>query len=327
LERRLFVVGTIATLATSAARLYAANKPPRIGYLSFGTANRVASFARAFDDGLRGHGWIEGENIFVERRYADGDYAKLNVLAAELVNSGTDLLVAAGPNPVIKAAKEAAGEIPIVMVIGVDPVGSRFVSSLHRPGANITGLAWDQSPEISGKYPELLKEVVAGLHAIGCIIDPALGGVNTYRKATEDAASRLRITLHHAEVRSRADFEPAFASVVARGAQAVYAYGSPLIFQELATLISLAKAHRLPDMYIFREAVMMNGFMSYGVSHVDLYRRASGYVDRILRGARPADLPVELPRKYELVINLRTAKQLGLTVPQSVLLRADEVIE
>jgi ABC-type uncharacterized transport system substrate-binding protein len=321
------MVGTIAAVSIAAARVRAATKPPRVGYLSFGTAGRVAHFARAFDEGLRSHGWIEGQNIFVERRYAEGDYAKLRVLAAELVNSRADLVVAAGPNPVIEAAKQAAGEIPIVMVIGVDPVGNRFVATLHRPGGNITGLAWDQSPEISEKYPELLKEVVPTLQRIGCVIDPSLKGIETYRKPMENAAARLGLTLHHAEVRSRADFEAAFASIVGRGAQALYAYGSPLIFQELAALISLAKTHRLPDVYIFREAVTMNGFMSYGVSHVDLYRRAAGYADRILRGAKPSDLPVELPRKYELVINLRTAKQLGLTVPQSVLLRADEVVE
>ncbi len=211
------------------------------------------------------------------------------------------------------------------MPLGIDPVGQGFISSIQRPEGNITGVAWDPDPAIYGKYPELLKDMIPNLSRVGAIRDPREPHV--YRKAVEEAASRLNLTIRHAEVRSPGELEEAFVTITRWGAQAVIVYGSSMFRLHLPQIVTLAAKHRLPDISVWREAVAMNSLMSYGANIAALYRRAPAYVDKILKGAKPADLPVEQPTKFEFVINARTAKALGLTIPPSLLLRADQVID
>jgi putative tryptophan/tyrosine transport system substrate-binding protein len=323
----LIVTFAFVLLATPlATEAQQARRMARIGYLSAASpTGTTGDLRRAFSEGLRALGWIEGETIFIEERWAEGKVERLPELAAELVRLKMDVIVAAGAVPVIRAAKQATATIPIVMALGVDPVGQGFISSIRRPGGNITGVAWDPDPAIYGKYPEFLKDMVPKLSRVGAIRDPSEPYV--YRKAVEDAASRLGVTILHAEVRSPGELEGAFVTMTGWGAQAVIVYGSSMFRLHLPQIVTLAAKHRLPDVSVWREAVAMGGLMSYGVNIADLYRRAAVYVDRILKGANPADLPVEQPMKFELVLNLKTAKELGLTISPLLLFRADEVIE
>ncbi|MBI4607389.1 MAG: ABC transporter substrate-binding protein [Candidatus Rokubacteria bacterium] len=324
-------VALIVTLALGllsallAAEAQQANVP-RIGVLTMASASAYAARLAAFDQGLRELGWIEGQNIVIERRYGEGKYEKLRELAAELVRSKVDVIVAVTP-PDIRAAKQATTTIPIVMVIGIHPVSQGLIASLARPGANLTGSTWDLDPEISGKYLDFLKEVVPRLSRVGGLIDPANPGIEVYRKAGEAAAPKLGLTIEHVEVREPTDFENAFATLIQQRAQALFVYGSPLIRSHLGQIVDLAAKHQLPDMYIWREAVAMGGLMSYSPRLTDFFERAATYVDKILKGAKPADLPVEQPTRFEFLVNLKRAKVLGLAIPQSVLIRADQVIE
>jgi len=312
--------------APLAAQALQAGKVPRIGSLSASSPSIDGHRRKAFSEGLRDLGWIEGQNILVEERCAEGKYDGLPGLVAELVDLKVDVIVAAGPTPVIRAAKQATSTIPIVTTIAIDPVGQGFISSVRRPGRNITGMAWDPDPAITEKYLEFLKEMIPGLQRVGGIIDRA--ELNTiYRQAAEQAAFKLGLTLHHAEVAAPNEIEKAFAIITRGGAEAVLVYGSALFGVHRRRIVALAAKHKLPDIYVARENVEAGGLMSYGVNIADLFRRAATYVDKILKGAKPADLPVEQPTKFELVINMKTAKALGLTIPPSLLLRADEVIE
>jgi len=325
--RRAFVTGLGAVLAAPLAAQAQQGKVPRIGWLNPGSSAVFQRERKAFDEGLRDLGWIEGRNIVVERRYAEGAFGTLPALCAELIQLKVDAIVAAGANNVVQAVREATSTIPIVMVIALDPVGQGIISSLSRPGGNVTGLTWDADPHITGKYLELLREAVRGMSRVGAIIDSGLPGIQVYRKAAEDAARRLRLTLDHAEVGEPTDYDAAFAEIARRRVQAVFIYGSRFSRRYLPHIVQTAAKHRLPDIYIFKEAVEAGGLMSYGVDVMDLHRRAAIYVDRILKGAQPRYLPVEQPTKFDLVINLKTAKALGLTIPPSLLLRADQVIE
>jgi len=324
--------GLVVTLALAivAAPLAADAQPPtkilRIGVLRGGSASAVAQRWAFFLKGLRELGWVEGQNIVIDSRYAEGKYERLPELSAELVRLKVDVIVAAG-NVEIRAAKQATTTIPIVMVNALDPVGQGFIASLARPGGNITGLSLDPGPEIAGKRLELLKEAVPKLSRVGGFIDPSLPGIAVYRKAAGAAAPKLGLTLKNVEVREPSDFEKAFAALVQQRAQAIFVGGSLLIFTHLRQIVDLAAKHRLPDMYLWTEAVAMGGLMSYGVSFPDLNRRAASYVDKVLKGAKPADLPVEQPTRFEFLVNLKRANALGLTIPQSILFRADKLIE
>ena len=326
MNRRAFVTGLGAVLAAPLAAQAQPGRAPRVGWLAadFRATQRPN---QRFDEGLRDFGWIDGQNIVVEYRFAEGEFGRLPALAAELVRLKVDVIVAAGGSAVIRAVKDATSAIPIVMVVGIDPVGQGFISSLSRPLGNITGLTWDPDPNITGKYLELLKEVVRGMSRVGGIIDPGLGGIEVYRKAAEEAARRLRLTMDHAEVHDPSDYHAAFAEIARRGAQGVFIYGTRFSGRYLPQIVHTAAKHRLPDIYIFKEAVEAGGLMSYGVDPLDLHRRSASYVDKILNGSKPMDLPVEQPTKFELVMNLKTAKALGLTMPPSLLLRADQIIE
>jgi len=327
MNRRVFIAAATGALlaAPLAAGAQQAGKP-KVGYLSAASPSTEGRNRKAFSEGLSDLGWVEGRNILVEERWAEGKYDRLRGLVAELVGVKVDVIVAAGPTPVIRAAKQATSTIPIVMAIGIDPVGYGFIASVQRPGGNITGMAWDPDPAITEKYLEFLKEMIPGLQRVGGLIDRVEKNT-AYREAAELTAPKLGLILRHVEVGAPNEIEKAFDTMARGGAQAVFVYGSALFGVHRSRIIALAAKHKLPDIYVSRAYVEAGGLMSYGVNITDLYRRAASYVDRILKGAKSADLPVEQATKFELVINLRTAKALGLTIPQSLLLRADQVIE
>jgi putative ABC transport system substrate-binding protein len=279
----------------------------------------------AFRQGLRELGYIEGKNVLIESRYAEENLNRLPGLAAELVRLKVDIIITGGP-PAIRSAKEATSIIPIVMGFDNDPVGNGFVVSLARPGGNVTGLS-ALSPEIGGKQLELLKEIVPKLSrvaVIGSSAEPA--NARTLRE-TELAAKTFGMKLQYLDVLDPKDIETAFREAIKGRADAALVLPSPFAFGERIQLVDLAAKHRLPALYGSSEYVEAGGLMTYGVSFTDLFRRAAYYVDKILKGAKPAELPVEQPTKFELVINLKSAKQIGLTIPPGVLARADRVIK
>jgi ABC-type uncharacterized transport system substrate-binding protein len=298
-------------------------KVPRIGILW--NAEIAPSRVEAFRQGLRELGYVEGKNIFIEVRSAEGKLDRLPSLAAELVRLKVDVIVATGPRPT-RAAKAATSTIPIVMTYDDDPVGSGVVASLARPGGNVTGLA-TLAPEISGKQLELLKEVVPKLSRVAVLGDAIRPGTPQALREINVAADGIGVQLQYLEVRGPKDVETAFRAASKERADAVLVLASPVLTPQRKQVIDLAAQSRLPAMYARRESVENGGLMSYGVSIPDLFRRAAIYVDKILKGAKPADLPIEQPKKFELVINLKTAKQIGLTIPPNVLARADKIIK
>jgi len=266
-----------------------------------------------------------GRTLLVEQRFADGKAERLPALAAELVSLDVDL-IAVGANPTIEAARRATTTIPIVMANGVDPVGQGYIASLARPGGSITGLAWDPTPEIVGKHVEFLGELVPLASRIAAIWDPAFLPNRSYLKEAEAAARRRGLILQPVELRA-ADLPSVFATMIKKQPAGVIVLQGPALFLQRAKIIDLAARRRLPTIFMWREGPEAGGLGSYGPSLLDLWRRAAAYTEKILKGAKPADLPVEQPTKFELVINLKTAKVLGLTIPQSLLLRADELIQ
>ena len=325
MDRRMFI-GVFAGSALHVARVaygQPAAKVYRIGFLTAGSAEQVASLFRAFDEGLRDLGYIEGRNIAFERRYADGRMERLPDLAADLVRLRVDVMVS-GSNPITAAAKRATTTIPIVMIGVLDPVGVAFVASLARPGGNITGVASDANAEIYAKYLGLLTEIVPGLSRVGVLRQADFGSFGVAQ--LEAAARKLNVALDVAEIRSVDQLEGAFATMTGKRVGAVIVVGS-LFYLRRQQLADLALKHRLPAIHAVKEYAQAGLLLTYGPNLQEMYRQAASHVARILRGARPADLPVELPTKFELVINRKTAKALGLTIPQSLLLRADEVIQ
>ena len=270
-------------------------------------------------------GTWKGKNIVIEYRYAEGKLDRLPALAAELVRLKVDIIVSAGPQST-RAAKEATVTIPIVMAFDFDPVGNGFVASLARPGGNITGLS-TLAPEISGKQLELLKEIVPRLSRVAVLGNSTDPGNAQVVGETERAAVALAVHHLYLDVRAPADIETAFRAASKGRADAVLSLSSFLFISQRKQLVDLAVKSRLPAIYDRREYVEDGGLMSYGVSQPDLFRRAATYVDKILKGAKPADLPVEQPKKFEFIINLKAAKQIGVTVPPNVLARADKVIK
>jgi putative ABC transport system substrate-binding protein len=302
-----------------------AKKVPRIGFLGAPSRSAMSERIEAFRQGLRELGYVEGNNINIEWRYAAGKLDRLAALAAELVRLKTDVIVTAGPQAT-RRAKEATSTIPIVMGFDNDPVGSGFVASLARPGGNVTGLS-TVAPEISGKQLELLKEIVPKVSRVAVLGNSTDPGNGQMLAETERVAGALRVKLQYLDVRSPNDIETAFREASKGRADAVLALASFLLTSQRKQLVDLAVRSRLPAIYDRREFVEDGGLLTYGVSSTDLFRRAAIYVDKILKGAKPADLPVERPTKFELVINLKTAKQIGLTIPPNVLARADRVIK
>jgi putative ABC transport system substrate-binding protein len=296
-------------------------KVPRIGYLAgIESPARVA----AFRQGLRELGYVEGKNIVIEYRSAQGKLDRLPVLATELVRLKVEVIVSGGSGST-RLAKEATNAIPIVMTGDPDPVGSGFITSLARPGGNITGLSTLRS-ELSGKRLELLKEIVPKLSRVALFGTSAQPGNPQALKETELAAGALGVKLQFLDVLAPKDIETAFRAASNGQAEAVFVLTGPVINAQRKQIADLAAKSRLPAMYPGREYVEAGGLMSYGVNRNDLDRRAAIYVDKILKGAKPADLPVEQPMKFEFIINLKAAKQIGLTIPPNVLARADRVI-
>jgi putative ABC transport system substrate-binding protein len=297
-------------------------KVPRIGYLgTVSSSPRIEAFRR----GLRDLGYIEGKNIVIEWRFAQGKFDRFPGLATELMHLKVDVIVTAGP-PATRAAKVATVTTPVVMAFDIDPVGSGFVTSLARPGGNITGFA-SLSPEISGKQLELLKEIIPGLSRVAILGTSTIEGNAQALRETEFAAGASGVQLQYLELHSSKDIETAFRSASKGRADAVLVLTNPFTYSQRTEVAELAAKSRLLTIYPQSEYVEDGGLVTYGVSLTDLFRRAATYVDKILKGAKPADLPVEQPKKFEFVINLKAAKQIGLTIPPNVLARADKVIK
>jgi ABC-type uncharacterized transport system substrate-binding protein len=322
--RRRFLIAAGSSWAVGLAHAQRPRNAP-VGFLSVNSSAAISARTAAFQQGLRELGYVEGQNIFIHYRYADTKPDRLPALAAELVRMDVQVIVTEGTTAT-RFAKEATTTIPIVMAQDPDPVGTGFVASLARPGGNITGLA-NLRPELSAKRLELLKEAVPGLRQVAVLGTLATPGTAQSLRETELAAGTLKLQLQYLDVKSPQDIDKVFQAAAAGGANAVLVLGSPFLLSHRATVADLAAKSRLPAIYYSTDFVEDGGLMSYGVTITDLFRRAASYVDRIIKGAKPADLPVEQPTKVPLVINLKAAKRIGLTIQPSLLLRADRVIE
>ncbi len=324
-EIGLILLATVV-LFGSIAEAQQPGKVPRIGYVSGGDDPKLRAAVKGFRQGLRDLGYIEGKTILVEYRYAEGKLDRIPGLVAELVQLKVDVLVS-GTLPAILAAKQATKTIPIVMMTTVDPVAAGLVDTLARPGGNITGLSL-LTRDLSGKRLELLKEVVPGISRVGVLWDANAPGPAIGFKEYEAAAQIVKIQLQSLEVRGpNPDFEGAFQAAAKERARALIAVRGALFNHYPKRIEELAIKNRLPSMYEGSEYIDAGGLMSYGANDAERFRRAAIYIDKILKGTKPADLPVEQPMKFELVINLKTAKQIGLTIPPNVLARADKVIK
>jgi putative ABC transport system substrate-binding protein len=330
MPRRAFMAVIAGGLlaAPLAAEAQQAGKVYRIGYLA---SNLAASpqLHEAFRQGLRDLGYFEGRNVAIEYRDGEGKLERLPALAAELVALKVDVIVTGGGTPAALAAKQATRILPIVFTAAADPVTDGLVPSLARPGSNVTGLSL-LFPELVGKRLEQFKQAVPGVSQVAVLWQPGGLGERTEMdmlKEAEVAARALGVRLLFVEARRPADFDRAFSDMTRAGAGALSVLPSPTFLYERRRLVDLAAKNRLPTVFPLREYVDAGGLMAYGPDLADMYRRAATYVDKILKGAKPADLPVEQPTKFELVINLKTAKALGLTIPPSLLRRADQVIE
>jgi putative ABC transport system substrate-binding protein len=324
----LIVTLALGVLAPLAAEAQQAGKVYRIGY--FQTVSRAQNehMLNALEEGLRERGYVPGRNLIIEYRFADGKPERLPELAAELVRLKVDVIVTA-QNVATVAAKQATTTIPIVTALAGDPVGAGLAASLARPGGNVTGLTLDVTPEIAGKRLQLMKEFVPRVSRVAVLWNPDFRGFQPEPsfQVLEDAARQLRMTLRMVEVREAGDFKRAFDSMISERTDGLYVIADPLIFTHRRQIADLAVKNRLPAIFGVSELVEAGGLMSYGVDLRDLYRRAATYIDKILKGAKAGDLPIEQPTKFELVLNLKTAKALGLTIPLPVLRRADRVIE
>jgi putative ABC transport system substrate-binding protein len=322
MKRREFMTGAAALLVSPRSSL-AQGTPRRIGVLNPAPAN--LALGKVWRDSMRDHGWVEGKNLIIDSRSAEGHAERLPALAAELVALKPDLLVGFGPQVAV-ALKSATPTIPIVFGAVFDPVAIGLVQSLSRPGGNITGLA-SSAGNIIGKEVEILRELVPGASKIAVLVNP---GNPMHRLALADevpsTARNLGVALPIVEATTAEELDTAFASAAAQHADAMIVLGDTLTTQEAPRVTALAANHHLPAIYLFRQFAP-GGLIVYGPDYADLVRRAGDYVDKILRGAKPSDLPVEQPTKFTLLINIKTAKALGLTVPPSLLVRADEVIE
>jgi putative ABC transport system substrate-binding protein len=331
-HRRAFIFGIAFGLATGslAAKARQPVKVYRIGFLAFGSRETTAPYLNAFVDRLRELGYVEGRNIIIERRFAEGKIEQLPSLAAELVSLKVDVIMvgpafAYFPGSAVVAASRLTKAVPIVMFVG-DPVRSGLVASLARPGGNITGLSL-YNPEIAVKQLELLKEVIPRLAVVAILQNPTDSSHALSLNELHVAARSLRVQLQVLQAREPDEFETAFAAMTRERASALLVLGDSMFLAQRARIADLAKRQVLPTIFVQREHAEAGGLMAYGANVRDIFRRAATYVDKILKGAKPADLPVEQPTKFELVINLKTAKALGLTIPQSLVLRADEVIQ
>jgi putative ABC transport system substrate-binding protein len=319
------IVSAMLFVLSVSAQAQQPNKVPRIAYLVVSSLTGGSARYPAFRQGLRELGYIEGESIIIEYRSAEGKLDHLPALAAELVRLKVDVIVTAGPIPT-RAAKEATSTIPIVMAQDTDPVGNGFVASLARPGGNITGLS-TLAPELSGKRLELLREIVPKLSRVAVFGTSTYPGYAQMLKEIELAAEAFKVKLQNPDVQNPKDIEITFRAATKGRADAVIVLATPVLLSQRTQIADLAVKNRLPVSYPQTEYTEAGGLMYFGANTPDLNRRAASYVDKILKGARPGDLPVEQPIKFEFIINLKAAKQIGLTIPPSVLARADRVIK
>ena len=323
-RKLIALLGGAAAAWPLVARAQQQGKLPVIGLLGANTASAMSQWTAAFVQRLRELGWIEGRTVAIEYRWAEGRSERYAEIAAELVRLKVDVIVTSG-NVAALAAKQATAIIPIVFPAAADPVGTGLVASLARPGGNVTGRSL-QHTDLAGKGLELLREVVPNLRQVAIMANAgSIGSVLEIREVHE-AARTLGLEVVTLEIQRAEDIAPAF-ETLKRGVEALYVVGDPLVTTNRIRINNMALAARMPTMHAFREYVEAGGLMSYGANFPDMFRRAGDLVDKILRGAKPADIPVEQPTKFDFIINLTTAKLLGLTIPESLLLRADEVIE
>ena len=325
MDRRAFLIGSGALLAAPvAAEAQPAGRIPQIGFLHFGSPGPSVELD-AFRQGLRELGYIESQSIAIAVRFAGGRVERLPELAAELVRLKPDIIVTPSTPPSL-SAKQATSTIPIVFAAIADPVGAGLITNFARPGGNITGVA-SSSAELGGKRLELLKEVAAKASRVAVLFNPADRANVLVLKQLQEAAPALALTLQPREVREPGEFEGAFAAMTRERAHALFGAAGVLTLEHRNRVVDLAAKHRIPTMWGHRQFVEVGGLMSYAVNFYDQVRRAATYVDKILKGAKPGDLPVEQPTKFELVINIKAAKDIRLTIPPSLLARADQVIE
>ena len=334
MDRRAFI-GTLAgglLTAPLAARAQQAGKVPRIGLLSPASpsdAGRkpsdLAVLFAAFQDAMRELGYVDGQSIKIESRWAEDNYDRLPRLAADLVRLKVDVIVTYG-TPASQAAKRATGTIPIVMAAIIDPVASGLVASIARPGGNVTGQSM-MSPDLVGKQLEILRELVPKVSRVTLLHNPANPGNAPQVRNAQDAAGALGLRLQPLGARDPSEIDNAFAAMTNEQSGAVIVLVDAILQENRTRITDLAARHRLPAVYGLSEYAKAGGLLAYGPNRLDMFRHAVTYVDKILKGAKPGDLPIEQPQKFELIVNLKTAKALGLTIPQSLLLRADQVIE
>ena len=324
-DKRLirFVLSVLLFVLSVPAHAQQPAKVYRLGYL--GSAAR-GPFVEAFEQGLRDHGYELGKNVVIVYRSAEGKFDRFPALAAELVRLNVDVIVT-GINPTIVAAMQATSTIPIVMTFANDPVGAGLVSSLAQPGGNLTGLSIDTGDEFLGKRLELMKEATGKLSRLAVLYNGSNVGHQLYLKNLEAPARGLKLTLLPVAYREPGDFENAFHTMTSKQAGGVFLFSDGVSFSQRPLIANLAIKHRLPSGFPAKEYVDAGGLLSYGPDLVHISRRGAVYVDKILKGAKPADLPVEQPTKFEFIVNLKTAKQIGLTIPPNVLARADRVIK
>ena len=334
ISRRRFLTGVVIGLAPIGAAAYAqeykaqpAARTPRIGVLLPGTPATATRSPRmqAFYQSLRELGWVEGQNVVFERRYAEGQYDRLSTLATELARLNVDVIVTASTPPA-KAAKSATTSIPIVILDPGDPVATGLVTSLARPGGNVTGVS-SIAPDLAAKRLEMLKEAAPKTSRVAVLFNAAIPPAEIAMKELQAAAQVLGLQIQSVAVQGPKGFEEAFGTIAQDRADGLIVFPDPLTFTNQELIANFAAKSRVSSLYGAKEFVEIGGLMSYGPSYPGMFRRGAYYVDRILKGAKPADLPVEQPTKFELVINLKTAKALGLTIPPSLLSRADEVIQ
>jgi putative ABC transport system substrate-binding protein len=298
---------------------------PRVGFLGNSTAELEVNLVGPFRDGLRALGYEEGRNIRLEYRWAGGQYDRLPRLVAELIAAKVDVIVTAG-TPAALAVKRATTTVPLIMVAVGDPVGTGIVSSLARPGGNITGLS-SIAPDLEGKRLELLKELIPGLSSVGVFWNPSNAFHDVSMRQVRAAAPALHINVLPLGVRKAEDLDAAFATVLNEKPAALLVLADRVFLHDRQRIVDFATANRLPNVNAYRELVEAGGLMSFGPSYEDMHRRAATYVDKILKGAQPGTLPIEQPAKFDLRVNLKSAKVIGLSIPESFLLRADQVIE
>jgi putative ABC transport system substrate-binding protein len=328
MERRTFV-GVVAGVFLTLPFVVEAQRPgnvPRIGYIVLNSADSGQHLLTAFRQGLRERGWVDGQNIVIEDRYADGVVDRLRALVAELIRLKVDIIVTTS-SATTWAAKDATKSIPIVMTVSADALGEGLVTSLAHPSENITGMTFLVGPEIAGKQLQLLKELVPAAARVVVLTNPTNRSHAAFARELKVAARSLGAQLQVLEARSPEQLDNAFAAMTRERAGALLVLSDSIFVGQRRRIVDLAARTRLPAIYYQREFVDAGGLISYGASLLDMFRRAATDVDKILKGAKPGDLPIEQPTKFELAINLKTAKALGLTIPQSLLLRADEVIQ